>query len=80
MKTSIRRLDQWLDVFRVAHTVFGSDSMANINTPADLQLASTDMRPDYLLDGGPVSDRRLLGASPAGQTRGPYCVGAAPNS
>ncbi len=36
METGIRGLHQWLGAFRVAHALFGSDAMANINTPADL--------------------------------------------
>jgi molybdopterin-guanine dinucleotide biosynthesis protein A len=38
MRTPIRSMHRWLEQFRVAHAPFASECLANINTPADLEI------------------------------------------
>lgn len=41
MQTPIRSMHRWLDQFRVAHATFASEALANINTPAELEICRT---------------------------------------
>lgn len=37
LRTPVRSMHRWLEQFRVAHAMFASEALANINTPAELE-------------------------------------------
>jgi molybdopterin-guanine dinucleotide biosynthesis protein A len=46
LRTPIRSMHRWLEQFRVAHATFASEALANINTPAELEICrKQDARP-----------------------------------
>lgn len=46
LRTPIRSMHRWMDQFRVAHASFASENLANINTPAELEVCrKQDARP-----------------------------------
>lgn len=38
LRTPVRSMHRWMDQFRVAHASFASEALANINTPAELEI------------------------------------------
>ena len=38
LRTPVRSMHRWMDQFRVAHATFASEALANINTPAELEI------------------------------------------